>query len=555
MKNRNLLILIFVVFLVISAKTCVFAAWDVDIDADYSYNDKVRNVLIAKGHVKAKGKDFYLESPYVKYYYKENKIVAEDRFFIDIEGYRVSGSKLEYYYRKKTGVAGIVRINFGNTFLGGSYMTIGKGKMKVFNAYFTGCNAPESHYHVSANELVLYPKTGLIVAYWSTAWVGPAPVIPVPTFVFSTKVPESKFKKKPTKKLTAYEKKMMRIEAKKKKQPVPELATNSEDGFFLAQGFNWYLTPRTYAKFLLRFTGNKGMGMGLRSNYIINDVNEGEVRLGKSDGDGDYGGFSHYYSFGPKIIPPEEEEWLIYDTYKLGGKYAYEIEYNQSNRERINLDENKGPFNRVSFSPMVTLRSNRQPLPYLGLPFTYYMEANTANVTEEPTSISTTAAQSERQQFYMDITYDTEVPFLGDFSLLYDVNSIDYITVDRTWQRSTQRMELIKDFGVLEAKLGHVHYIHQAGTGSPFAYETYDFSPFDQLMTSFKANYWWSSLKVDTVYDLPQNTINRVNYALIFGMHCYDLVFTYDVRYYPEQSSTFMFTFDLTNSRWIDKPK
>ena len=117
---------------------------------------------------------------------------------------------------------------------------------------------------------------------------------------------------------------------------------------------------------LIGYMERKNMGIGLKTNYIINEFNEGEVRLAQNAGDGGYGGLTHYMHIGPKIIPEDEEEWLIYDTYAQSGKYSYELEINQSFRERINLDENKGPFNRVSFLPKVTLKSNRKPLPYVG---------------------------------------------------------------------------------------------------------------------------------------------------------------------------------------------
>lgn len=560
MKIKHAHVFILALMIVILTKNHTFAAaWEVDIDADYSYNDKIREVIIAKGNVKARANDFYLESPYVKYYYNEKKIVAEDRFFIDIEGYRISGSRLEYNYRENTGVASIVRINFGDTYLGANYMTINNEKMELFNAYFTGCNKSGSDYHVSANELALYPRTGLIIAYWATAWIASAPVIPVPTFVYSTPVPRSKFIVRPKKirKLTEEEENIMRIEEKKHTQPIPEIGSNDEDGWFIRQGFNWFLGPKQYAKFLLSHKEKNYTSLGVRTNYRLSDYDEGEIRLAQSGGEGFYGGITHYLSFGPEIISEEDEEWMIYDTYAPGGKYAYEVEVNLSHRERLNLDENVGPYNRISFSPKVTLRSNRQPLPIMGDYCTYYMEVNTAQVSEEPisTSVSTFPTQSERKEFYADITLNKlDLGVFGNFSVSLDNDTLDYPTAKRYWQKASQKMGLSQSyFKSVYIDLTHVHYIYQDGNGSPFEYETYEYSPFDQFLTKISFKLWWSSISMGTRYNLPSWDLYSVNYGLDLGMHCYDLLFNYRIVFIPEKRTEFGFTLDLSNSRWTEK--
>ena len=254
-------------------------------------------------------------------------------------------------------------------------------------------------------------------------------------------------------------------------------------------------------------------------------------------------------------MPKEDESWMIYDTYRPGGKYAYELEVNYSQRERLNLERNVGPYNRLTFSPMTTLRSNRQPTPYFGEHFTYYAEVSTAMVSEEPTSTSSLAAESERKKLYFDITLlEKDIWLLGRLKARADYDSTDYPTVNRYWQKATQNIELRNTFfDIFDYKLGHIHYYKQDGNGSPFAFENYEFSPYDQFTWGIDWDFWWSNFGMGVTYDLPTMDPFSVKYDLKMGMHCYNLVFSYRIIFRPEYRSEFGFTFDLTNSRWIEK--
>jgi hypothetical protein len=180
---------------------------------------------------------------------------------------------LDYYYLSNTGEAETVRVNFGNTFLGSGAMVMEKDKFELYDAYFTGCNAPSSHYHFAAQHLTLYPKNGFIIAYYVTGFVWIVPVIPLPTFVYSAPVPKSIFEKKvllPVQKTRAEGK----DEEIKTTQPVPEIGYNYVDGTFIRQGFNWFFSPRKYAKLMLSYMGTNHFGAGIATNYILNDRSE-----------------------------------------------------------------------------------------------------------------------------------------------------------------------------------------------------------------------------------------------------------------------------------------
>jgi len=525
------------------------SAASISITADYKHYDKYRDVLIAKGNVIVKGEDFVIESPYVIRHFKDEKIVAMDKFEFEREGYRISGSNLEYYYVQRSGNADKVRVNFGETFLGGRYMTISKDKFEIYDGYFTGCNEPTSHYHISAGQMVLYPKTGLIVAHYASCWIWMAPVIPVPTFVYSAPVPKTKFvatkkQAKPTKAAKA------KMEGIKSTQPVPEIGSNPSDGWFLRQGFNWYFGPKQYLKFLLSYMEKKKFGLGIRTNYmLLNDLNEGEIRVSATEGDNGFWGATHYMSFGPKLLSKADEEWLVYDFYQPGGKYSYELETKYSYRERINYDKNIGPFGRVSFTPNVTFRSNRKPLPYLGDPFTYFWEAGHGNVSEEVNDFDSPSEEayttsSTRTNSYLDAMYTNDFGWLGKFNAAVDLTLTDYGKLG-SWDRSRQKMSLAQGFfDRLYLEYGHTHYIMQRGK-TPYLFEGYYYSPYDQFFGSLTVKAWFSSFQIRTSYNLPSWDPFSISYQWIFGLHCYDLIFEYEVL-----RKEFLFNLELTPSRW-----
>lgn len=530
----------------------------ITITADYTHYDKYRDVLIAKGNVVVKGPDFRIESPYVIRYFRDEKISAMDQFIFEKEGYRIAGSSLEYHYSKNTGNAEKARINFGETFLGGRYMTMDPDKFEIYDGYFTGCNMPQSHYHISAQQVTLYPKTGLIVAYYATTWVWIAPVIPVPTFVYSAPVPKSKFakaaKKARAEKLS--EEGQLKKDEVNIRQPVPEIGTNPVDGTFIRQGFNWYFSPKSYAKTLLSYMEKNHFGASLAANYILYDRMEGELRGGSNEIERGYWGWTHYISLGQKLLSKFDEDSLIYEYYKPGGKYSYELELLYSGRERPNLDENDGPFTRVSYTPKVTLRSNRKPMPLLGKPFTYYIEASTATVSEEVPEAESASPEGyttsgPMTNYYADILYAADWGWLGKFNAGLDSASSNYGDLG-SWDRAEQKLALKQEyFDHLTLTYGQSHYISQKGF-SPYLFEGYWYSPFDTFTGGIKVKAWWSYLSMKASYELPSYDLFKVDYELMLGMHCYNLIFKYTLKKDIDTlRSQFNFSFELVPSRWI----
>jgi len=333
-------------------------------------------------------------------------------------------------------------------------------------------------------------------------------------------------------------------------QPVPEIGSNVVDGKFIRQGFNWYFTPRSYAKVLLSYMENNGLGGGLSGNYILNNESEGEIRLGSNEKERSYWGLTHYFALGPKLVSKDDEQWLIYDFYKAGGKYSYELEAKYSFRERPNLDRNIGPFTRVSMTPQITLRSNRKPIPYLGEPFTYFAEASHANVSEEVLEYETPSPEgyttsSPRTHYFADVSYTNDIGWLGNLNIMFDAAFSDYGKDYGSWDRARQIVSLKQDlFDRMTLQYGHVHYMMQRGF-TPYMFEGYYYSPYDQFMAGLRMKAWFSSFQIKTSYNLPDWDPYDVDYEWNIGLHCYNLIFEYRAM-----RKEFNFSFELTPSRW-----
>jgi len=286
------------------------------------------------------------------------------------------------------------------------------------------------------------------------------------------------------------------------------------------------------------------MGIATAANYILwNDRNEGEVRAGTNTGDGGYGGITHIFSVGPRLLNKEEDHKYIYDKYFIGNKYLGEIEINESLRERINLYKNEGPFKRVSFFPKATVRANRNN--FINDDLTYYSEASWASVSEEGTG-----AHGTRNDVKADITFDYDI-FLGHFSAKSEGEVTGY-GKDGHWNRATQDVDLSQKFwDRLELGVGNTHiYLNEGST--PYEFEGYWFSPHDTLKTHAQLDFWWSNLSFDGRHDIPSGDWRSLSYGLTLGMHCYDIVMGYELHRDATGKAWTQFTLTATlqPSRW-----
>lgn len=538
------------IFLLVILSSCVLAKSYTDsfvsvTAAEITYN-KLRGLYEVTGDVTIWAEGMKITTNYARYYPATKSVIVDDQFLMEVDAYRISGSRLEYNFAEKTGNAMIVRINFGETFLGGSFMKMDEDSYNILNAYFTGCNKSDSDYHASSNEIVFYPKTGLMVGYWGTMWIGSVPTIPIPTFVYGAPVPKLKTEKKesarPKRKLIKRERDIF---------PRSGLGQNSEDGYFVIIPFDSYPNPKSYIRTFLSWAEIKNFGLGTAANYILwNDINEGEIRAGTTNGDGAFGGLTHMFSFGNSLLSKEEEKKYVYDKYFPGNKYMYEFEVNMSYRERINIYKNEGPYGRVSFLPKLSLRANRNN--FINDNFTYFSEVNWAYVSEESSGTS-----GQREEFLADVTFDYDLWLLGNLQAKSQIDLIGYMDLpldqeNGFWNSSTQDLSLTQKWGdVLETGFGNTHIYFNNGA-TPYEFEQYWFSPHDTFTSHAMLNFWASSLVYDGRHYLPSGDWKSLRYSLVVGMHCYNILSSYELvrNELGEESTNFLLTVELTPSKW-----
>ena len=105
-------------------------------------------------------------------------------------------------------------------------------------------------------------------------------------------------------------------------------------------------------------------------------------------------------------------------------------------------------------------------------------------------------------------------------------------------------------FDHLVLTYGYSHYITEDGF-SPYLFEGYWYSPYDTFTGGIQINAWWSYFLMKATYDEPSQELFNVEYKLMLGMHCYNLVFDYVIKQDVDKyRSEFDFSFELVPSRW-----
>ena len=462
---------------------------DLIINAENILYDKERNLIEASGSVEAIFKDLKVTANHLIYNTTQSRILAERGFSLYLENYELAGQKLDYFLKKREGMAQEVKVDFRGLKLTGALVKIDPEKIDLQSASFASCSQDVPHYHLSAAEIVLYPKTGWIIFFWGVFWLADVPALPVPTYVYDVGPVGAR---------------------RKNVAPLPEIGFNEQDGSYINERIAWRFSAETYGRLTLSYATLKGWGGGLEGNYIINEWNEGNARIFGSQVDGLWGGLSHVYSFG-KEMEAREEEIFIYKLFEIPARRQVELETDLSFRERIN-------YERVSFLPNITLRLNEINLrdSYLKA----HGSLSLGSVTEESTGLS-----SSRANLKAGLSYDLDLRLFG---VLTSGLNLDYVSygLGQRWTRWEGRTKLNKQWGGLETGVGYNHYFLIDGS-SPFNFEKYRFSPFDVFNADAFVHFGVTRFGVDTYFNLPAWDPKDIDYVIKSEFHCFELTATW----------------------------
>ncbi|MCX5748978.1 MAG: hypothetical protein NTZ10_01850 [Candidatus Saganbacteria bacterium] len=379
-------------------------------------------------------------------------------------------------------------ISMGHTWISGETVSIDPQEIYLKNSSFSSCDLPVPHYKITASSMTLYPKSGWIVENMGLMYINNIPVFPVPTYVFDTGL-------------------IGGIYGKKNPAPLPDIGTNPTDGTYINEEVVWRLSSYSYGLLSIQYATNKGLGGGFESNYVLNNNNEGSVRIYDNHTDKWYGGLTHAFYFGDDV-QSEKTRSMLYQVFQVPPRKKYELDVLLSYRERTN-------YERLTMLPMITLKYVDIPFPFIN--FMPKAEFSLGSVSEESTGIDVFRA-------YAATSLDYIQP-LGETADLKPGLDLSYTGYDSSgsWAKVLGRIDVVKRFSdIFDAGAGYSHFFVNTG-GSPFRWENYRFFPYDDVHVSGNLRFAKMSFGVNVSYNTPVFSVRDIDYNATIGLHCFDL--------------------------------
>lgn len=461
---------------------------DLTINADKISLEKEKYRLEAEGSVEAAYKDVLLHGNHLIYNTSAESFFADRGFKLFFQGMTIEGETLDYEIKEQRGTAAHFAFLYQGVSLGGERLGFDREKYELKNASFTTCDILEKpHYHVTAANLLFYPKYGWMVAYWGFFWLGNFPIVPMPTYIYDFQAEEK---------------------AQKNLPPFPEIGANDDDGSYISEKLAWHLRRELSGTYSLGYAANKGLLTGINANYIIDDRNNGEVRLNWNPKDRTFGGLTHHFSFGGEMVSPEKP---LFEFFAPTRWRQFELETTLSSRERIN-------YQRVSFLPNLCLRSRRGEIARKEAK--YDMELLAGLIAEEGNT------KLVRGGGNLKIFGDFQETAFGYITPSLKLEALFYSNGTK-WVKPSVELDLSKDFrDDLSLGLGYMHYLLVEGQ-SPFNFEMYRFRAVDRLKGELRFKLGETAAKVAASYFLDNWSPEDIDYTLFFKLHCYNLEVTY----------------------------
>ncbi len=459
---------------------------DLIINADNVEYDKEKELIEASGNVVATYKDLRIDAAHIIYLTTERRILAPKAFTLVVEDQWIAGETLDYGIDTRRGSAKNVDMIFRGLYLKGRSIELDPEEISLDGASFTSCDADLPHYHISASALTLYPKNRWLAAYWGWFYLGPVPILPVPTYIYDLS---------PERRNTA---------------PIPEIGSNDDDGTYVIERLAWHTSRQVYGRVNLTYASKKGPGGGVEGNYIANEWNSCNARIHTSQVDGWWGGLTYLRSFGDEVGRRGSDEFL-YSLFNVPRNKKMEFELTLSSRERIN-------FFRVSFLPDVALRVNED---YLFDNLKYSGELRGGRVLEESTTL-----EASRTALTCGLSYD--FPISSSLSLIEGLDFVGkWYSEGSIWQKLTGHLGLRKRWSeFFESGLGYKPLLLHEGM-SPFNFEKYRFRPSDEIYANSYFDVYGSRLGASVEYYVPSWDAKDIDYFVSTRLHCFDLTFTY----------------------------
>lgn len=481
---RHIFILLFVCLFSFSVSA---QSKDLVINGDNVTYDRENGLVEAAGSVEVIFNDVRITGNYLVYNTKLNKAWADRGFTLNYSDISLEGKTLEYEIKTKKGRATDISFVYHGIELDGRSIDLSEEEFKLKNAAFTTCDIDDTHYRVTASDINFYPKHGWLVAYWGYFWLGPFPVVPMPTYIYD---------------MLAHERDRKNI------PPFPEVGSNDEDGTYINERLAWHIRRELSGSYSITYATKKGLGGGLEIDYILDEDSRGNARLYANGIDGPHGGITHSLFFGSEIID-ESEDFLSF--FALPKQRQYQLDTMLSFRERIN-------YQRISYYPNFVLKTREGKL--------LRDEANLDAEFELGLVAERYNARLARATGLLDFSWDFPETDFGDLTPHLSLDG-RYYSNGAEWEKTIGQLDLRKTFSDnIVLGLGYLHYFSIFGA-SPFNYEMYRFNPADRLTSDLFFVVGETGVGVSTSYYLDTWQPEDIDYSLLFKMHCYNLQVKY----------------------------
>jgi len=219
------------------------------LSADYIEYRKGENKVLVRGNIKMEDRDVIVECEEAMLDLKEEKIEAKGGIVLQDKETTIHGSQIIYDLRTGRGV-----INNASSFIEPWYCSgpkierISDKEIIVQDGYITSCELSPPHYRLKAKKIrVLLGER--ISAYNVLMYLGKIPIFYLPFYWRSLRERRFSWGLK--------------------------LGSNSEEGFFAKTNFGYAFSERTNGALLLDYMTRKGVGIGGRYNYHLQDKLKG----------------------------------------------------------------------------------------------------------------------------------------------------------------------------------------------------------------------------------------------------------------------------------------
>ncbi|NQT29541.1 MAG: LPS-assembly protein LptD [Candidatus Saganbacteria bacterium] len=474
-------------FVILLSSQAIAQDQDLVINADAVSYDKANHIVSAQGSVEVKYKDVIVYGNDIIYDTQSQEVHAKQGFELDYNGLSLEGETLDYNVKDKMGVAEDIHFNYEGFYFTGKKIDLATDKLELKEASFTTCDLVKPHYHISARDVIFYPKYGWLVGYWGYFWLNGVPVVPMPTYIYDMYANQKSRKNIP---------------------PFPDIGSNDDDGIFINERLAWHIRRELSGSYTISYATKKGLGGGAEADYIIDDDSLANLRLYWNGNDGFWGGATSRLFFGDVVSGGKEDafSFIVLPKYR-----RYELETTCSYHERIN-------YQRVSYYPNLVLRSRDGQL--FGKEVKYNAEVMAGMVAEQSsTRLARGGTKIDLHGDFPETQVGKIIPTLG-----LDAR---YYSNGEKWIKTTGGVNLAKDLGdKVKLGLGYLHYFSSEGQ-SPFNFEMYRFVAGDRFLTDLFFLWGETGVGIHTSYFTDNWSPEDIDYSLHIRMHCYSLIVTY----------------------------